>query len=275
MAIPPNLQQAVNRQADATIRGRAFPRPDVFNQKHIFSTYHFTAGSAPNPIVSNVLAAGDYILFSAGIGQNGQGLPAGLSLDDRDTNFPGQGGNIPAGYSYDFSEGGLALYAQRDDVVSAVGGTTRLGPMHPLDADQFLNGTAIILKKDNVDLNLGCAAWWTQPGAPADTAFSLVDESAGAGAVAGPPSYVTGGLAVDTAGGRQQRWSANGGAIGPAPALRRRLEVPLLLAQLVQFNIVLRVSRPITFLSVDQGGTNGFSARWDFWGTESSPVGRT
>ena len=159
--------------------------------------------------------------------------------------------------------------------IQAVGGITRLGPMHPLDADQFLNGTAIILKKDNVDLNLGCAAWWTQPGAPADTAFSLVDESAGAGAVAGPPSYVTGGLAVDTSGNRQQCWSANGGAIGPAPALRRRLEVPLLLAQLVQFNIVLRVSRPITFLSVDQGGTNGFSARWDFWGTESSPVGRT
>lgn len=272
--VPSRFARGLGQQEDRVLRGQQYPMPEVFEEKHIWSVYHFTAGSAPNPIQSNTLQANDYVVFTTAQGQNGQGLPSGFQLDPRDTNFAGQGGNIPAGYNYIWRELGISVLAQRPDVAASIA-TSRQGPPSMHDTDQILNGTAVILRRNSADVNLGCAAWYSQAGGPVNVGTTILDEAAAAGAVAGPPAYTTGGLAIDTAGNYQERWSANSGGLPPAPMFRRKLEVPLIFRGQDQFLVVLRIARPILLNTVLQGGTNGFSVRVDFFGVESSPVGRT
>ncbi len=274
MALPQTLRRSVQRQASDVIRGQERPRPARFEQKHIWARYHFSAIAAGGAIQGGILQAADYTVFSAAASQGGQGLPNNLLLDVRDTNFPGSNGNIPAGYGYEFTEMGASIGPQRADVLALVA-ASRGGPPCPDDVDNLLNGVSIMFQKNNKVVNMGRLAWWTQAGGPVETVGSLIDYGAADGAVVGPPAYTTGGLDVGTSLNRQARWTTNSGGAPPTPATRRKMEVPLLLGELQQFLILLRVNRPITLKAVDQGGTLGFTIRLDFFGTESSPVSNT
>lgn len=83
--------------------------------------------------------AGDYTLFITLQNQNGQGLPAGFTMTQQDTNNLGSG-RVPDDQNFSFWELGVTIEPERQDVVAgSTAGAVSLGNVHPDDVDRILS----------------------------------------------------------------------------------------------------------------------------------------
>jgi hypothetical protein len=247
----PNLQASIQQQQSGVLRrGVASPQLPAFDkirQRHLWSVFAFT--TAAGGAVSNlgVVTPGDYAVFQVGQNANGQGLPQGFAMTELDTNLPG-GGRVSDDQNIAVHELGASIVPLRPDVVGSNANITNevvLGP-------------------------LGC---FVQPGGPSITAPTLLDGPASSAAVGAPPATVGGvggDMTLATIGaGYDAVWSANAGNIPPAPALRRKLQVPVFLPATTTFQVIFRVSRSFKIRALLEGGRGGFALRSDFWAVES------
>lgn len=238
---------------------------DQIRERHIWSKFHVTSGFQGSLIDATGLFQpnGPLSFFAAGSGQNGGGLPQGFTLDDLDTNFPGQN-RVADDHNFVLREIGVTIEAPRQDVVDASAGAMVLGPAALWDIDQVLEGGIIKVKYLTNEVIYGSLGQYAQSGGVSFAAPSLLD-SAASGAVS--PADVVGGNNDTTA--KQWRWSHNSGGIPAAPKLRRRLDVPIFLPARQTFNFRVFFPRPVQLLTLADGGVGGFTIRIDWWAIES------
>lgn len=271
----PNLQNAIQQQQSGVLRrGVASPQLPPFDkirQRHLWSVFAFTAAAGGAVSAAGLVTPGDYAVFQTGQNSNGQGLPQGFSMSELDTNLPG-GGRVSDDQNIAVHELGASIVPLRPDVVAA-NANQSLGPILPEDADAIATNTAVVFKYITNEVVLGPLGCFVQPGGPSITAPTLLDGPASVGVVA--PSLATvGGVSGDMTlpsitAGYDAVWSANSGNIPPAPALRRKLQVPIFLPATTTFQVIFRVSRQFKIRAAIEGGRGAFALRADFWAVES------
>ncbi len=272
----PNLQHSIQQQQSGVLRrGVASPGAPPFDkirQRHIWSVFSFTPTVGGAVTAAGLVTAGDYSAFQVGQNANGQGLPQGFTMSELDTNLPG-GGRVSDDQNIAVHELGVGIVPVRSDV-RASSALIGEGPILPEDADAIATNTVVVFKYITNEVVLGPLGCFVQPGGPSITAPTLLDGPASGAALAGPPAVVLGGLqqnmTVATIGeGYNAVWSANAGNIPPAPALRRKLQVPIFLPATTTFQVIFRVSRQFKIRALSEGGRGGFALRADFWAVES------
>lgn len=271
----PNLQNAIQQQQSGVLRrGVASPQLPPFDkirQRHLWSVFAFTAAAGGAVSAAGLVTPGDYAVFQVGQNGNGQGLPQGFSMSELDTNLPG-GGRVSDDQNIAVHELGASIVPLRPDVTVS-NANQGLGPILPEDADAIATNTAVVFKYITNEVALGPLGCFVQPGGPSITAPTLLDgpQSSGkVGAGAGPVGGVNGNMTVKSIGqGYDAVWSANAGNIPPAPALRRKLQVPIFLPATTTFQVIFRVSRQFKIRALLEGGRGAFALRADFWAVES------
>lgn len=268
----PSIRQNLDKQAEDLLRyGNAnpgAPRFDKFRERHIWSTgfLHTLAGGgiAATGIVA---PTSELILFSAGLNTNGQGLPAGLSLTEADTNFVGAG-RVPDDQSLSVREIGVCLGPMRSDLVALDAANMRNGPVLAEDLDAYLTNGVLALRYISSEKTLGPLGVFTQPGGPSMVAPTLL-ASTGEAQVSG--ALWTGGLDLDagTSAIVIAQTSQNAGAIAAQPSLRRRLDIPINLGPGVDFRFVVKFPRPFRTKREIEGGTLCAAIRVDLYCVES------
>lgn len=257
-----SLRNVIDRQQDQLLQGQAVRSFKDFRCRHLWSTYHFQPGAGS-------IAAGDYKLFVAAAGKNGQGLPSGLSLDDLDTNFSGEG-RVPDDQNLAVWELGVSLLPAREDVVDDNTAIYANGPMEPGDVDNVLSSAVLGVKFVDTELELGPLSTFSQPGGPHIAVPTLLDwtEEDAIRALG-----ISGGMATGPAASPWQqataRLASSSGNLAPSPATRMRLDVPIFLGHTNTFYFFLRFGRAINLRTVARGGTGAFRARVDLWCAES------
>lgn len=269
---PQSIPQQLNKQTEDLLRtGNAnpnAPRFDKIRERHIFSTGFL---STSNGIaVTGIVAANQGIeLFAAGQGQNGQGLPAGLTLMETDTNFFGNG-RVPDDQALSVHEIGVSCVPVRQDLVALDSVVQIGGPPTPDDLDSVMINGVLVLKYLSSEKNLGPLGGYPQPGGPSIVAPTLLSQTAFAAAVVGPPASFAGGLGRDVGAlAPIAQSSQNAGSLTAAPSMRRRLKIPINLGPGVNFRFVIRFPRPFRIRTRDEGGTMCLAIRVDLYCAES------
>lgn len=277
MTMDPRIQLSIAQQANNTLRrGVASPQKPPFDkirQRHVWSVFNFSP-TVGNPLAvagTGIVTAGQWGVFQVGQNGNGQGLPQGLVMTGLDTNLPG-GGRVSDDQNIAVHELGVSIIPVRPDV-QTLSANVAPGPILPEDADAIATNISVVFKYITNEVVLGPLGAFVQPGGVSITAPTLMDQTASAGAEAGPPDFVSGGLdlnaTLSSLGGFAAQWSANSGNIPPAPALRRKLQVPIFLPATTTFQVIFRADREFKIRSRTEGGRGAFALRCDFWAVES------
>ncbi len=257
-------------QADQLLRkgvGGSGQRFDKIRQRHIWSAYTFHSAAGGAISAAGVLAAGEYPVFVTPIGQNGQGYPGGLTLTLRDTNVPGVN-RVSDNQNFAIWELGVSVLPLRQDVVAALPANMAQGSPSPIDVDQICGNAVLAITYLTNRVVLGPVGVFAAPGTPHFAAPTLLD-FAGNENVAGDGGGLNEGVGAPPWDARQARWANIGGSVPPAPALRRKMKVPIFLQSGDTFSFSFTFARPTQFLTVAQGGTGGFVLRLDWWAVES------
>lgn len=259
-------------QESDTLHGRNREPFSQVRQRHIWSTYFFgdwTGGA----VVNGQLQAGEYQLFQVAQSQYGAGLPAGFVLTDLETNYPGQG-RISDDQNFSIWEIGASILPVPQDLIGAARNPISGGPMNPLDLDQIAHNGVLYVRYLTNEVPIGHLADFLQPGGPNIDADTNLDVSGLANVNAGPPIVIEGGHSQGSRVGypyneRQARSSMNSGNLAASPALRRKLDVPIFLSSAQTFSMKINFWRNVQLLTANQGGTNAFRVRIDWWAVES------
>lgn len=239
--LPPQIEQSLQNQTERFLKHGETFRFDRIRQLTYYSTFLFAPG------LGGLIAAGDYELFAVPRGGTGQGYNA--ALGERETNLEGTGGRIPD---------------EANHLVTAIGIDIRRAPFATTAAPGvYPTGTVFGFAAGQVDVNNVVH--------PQDVALisdgmlvavKYLDDKASIGKVADFP--FPGGAVGFTQAGRQTNdiapvigqagttIAAGNRALFPlarnacAPAMERRLNVPLFLPAKSQFSMILRVPRALT-----------------------------
>lgn len=272
-----SISRSIAQQQSNLLRtGKPGPqRYSTIRQRHLWSTYTFCTGGAislTSPYTQiPTITPNIYPVFKSPVGQQGQGLPSGLQMTDLDTNFAGQG-RVPDQQNFSVWEIGVTLGPQRTDVVLASPSNRGAGPLDADDVDRILTDGVLRVKYLTEEVSLGALHEFMQPGGPHMSAPTLLDYTArGLGILANGVfgGQSEGNPAVQPFSAPVARTQANSGNLAPAPALRRKLEVPIFLGATTQFEFQLAFPRPVPLRTLRNGGTQGFTARVDLWVVES------
>jgi len=244
----PSIGSGVRSQAQSVLRtGQRFDKFDQIRQRHFWSSYCFV------PNANGYVIAGRYTLFTTPVGANGQGLPAGFVVSERESNWKSQN-RVPDNQNFEISELGLSLmpadflhpelaYALRFQVPSAI--------------SNFFQSTALSITYLTNSVPLGLLSDFAQASAPVQGINSLATA-----AVVGPPASIS--FAHPPLNPANYTIS-NGFA---APALRRKYKIPILLQHGESFNFTLEVPRN-TYVGNNAQNVIPFLVRMDFFATES------
>lgn len=248
MALPQRIRQSVRQQAGHMLEtGQRFQRFDQIRQRHFWSTYYFT------PDANGYIASNRFPVFVTPSGQNGQGFPSGVSLTDRETNWKSSN-RVADNQNLEITEIGVSLGMVTPDVWTPVLAGTGLGTDSPVYravpakvASEFLNNTLVSITYLTNSVPLGLASDFGQASAPQ------------------PGDNAQEALAF---------FRSNG---FPAPSLRRKMKIPILLQHGETFSFAFELPRSIFIglptVTVGQDttltGVSPFVARLDFWATES------
>lgn len=226
----PTIGGQVRNQTQRLLEtGRRFERFDQIRQRHFWSTAIYTPDG-------NGYIFGTRQLFVTPAGQNGQGFPAGVALTELDTNWK-SANRVPDNQNFEITELGVTM-AVINPFVEASSAAVRSG----LDAVAFFNNTVLSVTYLTNSVSYGLASDFAQAsGAEMGTYFPQATAS-----VLQPPAWLTNGFA--------------------APALRRRLNVPILLQHGETFSFQLDIPRQVV---LQDGSTPSVVARVDFFATES------
>jgi len=235
--LPPSIRRSVNKQAENVLRtGSRFTNFNQIRQRHFWSSHFFT------PDANGYIPAGDFPVFVTPTGSNGQGFPAGSVLTERETNWKSQN-RVPDNQNFEITEIGVSIGIVTPDmdpnnVVGFETAPVDIG-IYDLTFVQFISNTLINITYLTNAVPLGLVADFGQASAP--TIGTYVSESEDTTAL----------------------FRSNG---FPAPALRRRFKIPILLQHGETFAFAFNIPRSFFVGSVEE---NVFVARLDFWATES------
>lgn len=244
-ALPPSIRRSVQSQASNVLRtGRRFTRFDQLRQRHFWSTYLFLPDA--NGYIQSVIAN----IFVTPPGQNGQGFPAGSSLSERETNWKSQN-RVPDNQNFEITELGVSvgivtpsMDPQNTDFGGVADDPTAVNTWGK-QLSNFLNNTVLSVTYLTNSVPLGLCADFAQAAGPGLGIWSN-------------------GAALANSNGVQYR--ANGFA---APALRRRLKIPILLQHGETFAFAYEIPRTVFMGAPSQETSTAIYARMDFWATES------
>lgn len=233
-----SIQTSVSGQAQRMLRtGERFKSFDQIRQRHFWSCYFYTADS------NGYIPPGKYTLFTTPVGSNGQGFPSGQVITERESNWKSQN-RVPDNQNFMITEIGCQIMSA--DFAQA--STFPLNEEIPASAaSNFFQSTVLSITYLTNSVPLGLCADFAQASGmqqgispfllPADatllTPFNMVP--------------------------------VNGFA---APALRRKLKIPILLQHGESFNFSFDVARP-TYVGFGGQVSATFMVRMDFWATES------
>lgn len=260
-----SIQAMVDRQIGRVLeKGSRFTRFDQIRQRHFWSTYLFAPGGG------GVIPAGPYEIFVSATGMPGQGYPTNVPLKLRETNWR-NARRVPDNQNFVITEIGVECkrptpcdmsgaygapaHAPIDGIFAnlppAVQANVAAGmPTHPIDAAAMLYGGVLEMSYLTNNIPLGWLADFSQPGGVHAFDTQTLNPS---------------GLDFGTNNNRPGD-PVNG---VPAAAFRRKLEIPILLQHGEQASMTIRLPRPITLLTVAEGGTGWLEVKVDWWATES------
>lgn len=248
MALPSKLQKSIGKQAQGVLTtGERFTRFDQIRQRHFWSSHYFA------PDANGYINQGTFPLFIVPVGQNGQGFPSGVQLTERESNWKSQN-RVPDNQNFEITEIGVSLGMLTPDVASVfVAPFTYQAPnivaVPPRVHNQFLNNTIVNITYLTNSVPLGLCADFGQASAPHVGNY--------------------------TEGGDTHVMRSNG---FPAPALRRRFKIPILLQHGETFSFSFQIPRSFWIGRTTDSvvpdpainlGVSPFIARFDFWATES------
>ena len=181
-------------------------------------------------------------------GQNGQGFPSGVSLTERETNWKSSN-RVADNQNLEITEIGVSIGIVTPDIwtpgeVAVDAPQYRAVPAKI--ASEFLNNSVVSITYLTNSVPLGLSADFGQASAP---------------------------QAGDNAQEVLSFFRSNG---FPAPSLRRKMKIPILLQHGETFSFAFEIPRSI-FIGVatnagepnTMSGSSPFVARLDFWATES------
>lgn len=228
------ISKGIKKQLESTLRGKEAMKFDQIRQRHFWSAYFFTADA------NGYIPANRYTVFTTPVGSNGQGFPSGQVITDRESNWKSQN-RVPDNQNFTINEMGCGLMSAAF-AIPATQPQTPLSPPSPGAMAAFFQGSVLAITYLTNSVPLGVLADFSQASGPLF----------GASGVAG------GNVVYNTA-------AVNGFA---APALRRRLKIPILLPAGSSFNFSIDVPRPL-YVGYGAAASFPFLVRIDFFATES------
>lgn len=247
MALPNSIRRSVSKQAQHVLeKGSRFTRFDQIRQRHFWSSYYFA------PDANGYIGAGTFPLFTIPVGQNGQGFPSGVGMSERETNWKSQN-RVPDNQNFEITEIGVGIGMLTPDITSIgiapiVGNPPVVVGVDPQVMNEFINNTLVNITYLTNSVPLGLACDFGQASAPH---LGTHRETALPGSI----------------------FRSNG---FPAPALRRRFKIPILLQHGETFSFSFQIPRSYFIglistggLTPENTGVSPFIARFDFWATES------
>ena len=242
------LRKGISQQSQKVLEtGQRFTRFDQIRQRHFWSNYFF------QPDNNGYVSAGRFPVFVTPSGQNGQGFPSGVTMSDRETNWKSSN-RVPDNQNFEITEIGVSLGVLTPDILQVLPETdypTVVG-VPPQLQTEFLNNTIVSITYLTNSVPLGLAADFGQASAPHLGVFQGNKNNS-----------------------LLPKWVRSNGF--PAPALRRRFKIPILLQHGETFSFAFEIPRAffvgLSTVTVDGAPVNTsaspFIARFDFWATES------
>lgn len=228
------IQKGINRQAQKVLRGKKPMKFDQIRQRHFWSCYFF------QPDANGYLLSGRYTLFTTPVGSNGQGFPSGYVITERESNWKSQN-RIPDNQNFQIGELGCGVMSA-GFAIAASPLTAPLKAPPPGGLANLFQGAILNITYLTNSVPLGLLADYAQSSAPM---MGIHNASA--------TSAVYNTVAV------------NGWA---APALRRKLKIPILLQAGESFNFTIDLPRPM-YVGYGDSTSSPFLLRVDFFATES------
>lgn len=238
--LPRGIRRSVSRQATRVLEtGRRFVRFDQLRQRHFWSSHMFI------PDGNGYIASGTFQLFVTPEGSNGQGFPAGAVLTARETNWKSQN-RVPDNQNFEITELGVSLGIITPSMGSVFDPAARdpsNEAVYDLVHNQFINNTTLSITYLTNSVPLGLVCDFGQASA------------AHVGTYKANGGVTTGSI-----------FRSNG---FPAPALRRRMKIPILLQHGETFSFQFDIAAGRSFFVGADIPQSAFVARMDFWATES------
>lgn len=230
------ISRSVRRQArNVLYTGRRFNAFEQIRERHQWSTHALTVDA------NQYIPSGVREVFTTPVGQRGQGFAQELTL--RETNWS-SANRVPDNQNFEIKEVGVTPFAL---VRQAGAPNIERGPVNPQDHKQICDNIVVAIKYLTNVIPIGTVGDFAQPAGPTMGNYSPYyndpdlqpDNRAFSG-------YVTNGF--------------------PAPALRRRFKIPILLQHGETFSFQFLVKR--SFWSTQEAGTQ-IGLRLDLWAVES------
>jgi hypothetical protein len=271
-------QTVMQKAAGQTLKGN---NPNDFSKvqsRHIWSTFYFhsATGGAIQPAAfggnNPVLQPGTYPVFTTLQQANGQGLPAGFFLDSLDTNWL-SAGRVSDDQNFLVTEIGAQILPMRPEIVALSTIAMTGGAVAADDVDKIQRDVILQLKYVTEQIPLGTLGQYAPPCGSVETVPGVLDYAGQRNVTLDGGGMGFSNLAAFPNGQTQQaRLIQLGGPTPPQPAMRRRLDVPLYLANSTTFTFELLVLRPTQLRpggTKGAGGTGAFQVRIDLWVIES------
>ena len=237
MSVPRNINRDIQRQARRVLyTGNRFNQFEQIRERHFWSTGAFATDA--NGYVQSTVRQ----LFHTPSGQTGQGFTGALGI--RETNWD-SANRVPDNQNFEIKEIGVTPFLVRSD------GTDReYSAPSAEDMAQILDNTVVAIRYLTNTIELGLAKDFAQPSAPYVGNYRPYAGDA----IVGAENRTTGGAV------------SNG---FPAPALRRRFKIPILLQHGEAFSFQFIVKRTYFANDVAASTDEAFALRLDFWAVES------
>lgn len=250
MALPRGIKRSVSGQEGKLLTtGNRFTRFDQIRQRHFWSKHRFT------PDANGFISSGDFDIFQTPSGQAGQGFANQLTL--LETNWQGAG-RVPDNQNLSVTEIGVSAQVVTAAGVAVVGSEFNSQVYHMLENELLRNMVVSITYLTNT-VPLGMCTDFAQASGPHVGFY----EPGSAFTDAAPP--------VSTVPDRRRVYVSNG---MPAPGLRRRFKIPILLQHGETFSFTFQIpqGRGPFVARIDPNDaatTPNIDVRLDFWATES------
>lgn len=264
MPLPRQIRRSVGRQAERLLEtGQRFERFNSIRQRHFWSTHTF------KPNENGYIDSGTFQLFTTPPGQSGQGMVTPLS--ELETNWKAST-RVPDNQNLEITEFGVSMWhtpylpndVQEPNGVGVKSQNPDRWSLNPFDAASFLQNTVLAITYLTNQVELGMISDFAQASAPYVGSYqpsAFINNYTSEGSVTGAPAG-------------QSAFSSNG---MPAPGLRRRFKIPILLQHGETFSFTMIIPRSFAFAPFAMGpdGTvqpenlRFIQARLDMWATES------
>lgn len=265
MSLPGDIAESIRNQASKVLQtGQRFTRFNQVRQRHFWSTYRLY------PDAAGYFESGEFDFFQVCAGQNGQGFPFELTL--RETNWLGNN-RVPDNENLIVTEFGLT--AMIPLVATEEASPNPSVPTFALASDfcypglegAFLESSVLSIKYLTNEVSLGLGSDFAQASGPLHGFYAPSMPQT-------MPDDASWGAPYQTNRADNRSLVTNG---FPAPSLRRKLTIPILLQHGETFRMLLTLPPgrgpfawpPAIIGQAAFSSVFALDIRLDFWATES------